>query len=83
MVNNVVALWYTFGMRIYLDTCAVQRPLDNKAQMRIILEAEAVLGIIGLCDAGKVDLVSSEVLLYEVERNPQTRVWFGNTFESC
>ena len=29
-------------MRIYLDTCCIQRPLDNKTQIRIILEAEAV-----------------------------------------
>ena len=40
--------------------------------MRIILEAEAVLGIVGLCDAGKIDLLSSEVLLYEIKRNPKT-----------
>ena len=27
-------------MRIYLDTCSLQRPLDSKTQIRIILEAE-------------------------------------------
>lgn len=59
-------------MRIYLDTCAIQRPLDNKTQLRIILEAEAILGIVGLFDAGKIDLLSSEVLLYEIKRNPKT-----------
>ena len=59
-------------MKIYLDTCSLQRPLDSKTQTRIILEAEAILGIIGLCDAGKIELLSSEVLLYEVNRNPKT-----------
>lgn len=58
-------------MKIYLDTCSLQRPLDSKTQVRIILEAEAVLGIIGLCEAGQLELVSSEVLMFEVNRNPQ------------
>ena len=47
--------------------CAIQRPLDTPNQIRITLEAEAVLGIITLCDNGKVELLSSEALLYEGE----------------
>jgi predicted nucleic acid-binding protein len=57
-------------MKIYLDTCSVQRPLDSKNQIRILLEADAVLVIIALCDAGQVELVSSDALLYETRRNP-------------
>jgi hypothetical protein len=57
-------------MRIYLDTCSLQRPLDSKTQIRIVLEAEAILGVLSLCESGEVDLVSSEVLLFETERNP-------------
>lgn len=56
-------------MKVYLDTCSLQRPLDSKTQIRIILEAEAVLGIIGLCEAGQLNLVSSEVLVFEVKQN--------------
>ena len=33
-------------MKIYLDMCSLQRPFDNKEQVRVALEAEAVLGII-------------------------------------
>jgi predicted nucleic acid-binding protein len=58
-------------MKIYLDTCSLHRPLDSKTQIRIVLESEAVLGIIGLCETGQLELVSSEVLLFEVNRNPQ------------
>jgi len=58
-------------MKIYLDTCSLQRPLDSKTQIRIILEAEAILGIINLCEVGEIELLSSEVLLYEVNRNPK------------
>lgn len=53
-------------MKIYLDLCAIQRPLDTPNQIRIVLESEAVLGIISLCDAaGRVELLTSEALLYE------------------
>ncbi len=55
---------------IYLDLCAIQRPLDTPNQIRIVLESEAVLGIIQMCDSGLIDLVSSDALVYEAERNP-------------
>jgi hypothetical protein len=28
-------------MRVYLDMCSIQRPLDTKSQVRIAVEAEA------------------------------------------
>ncbi|NJN55129.1 MAG: type II toxin-antitoxin system VapC family toxin [Anaerolineae bacterium] len=57
-------------MKIYLDTCCLQRPLDNKSQIRIALEAEAVLGILSFYEAGNVEIISSDALLYEINRNP-------------
>jgi predicted nucleic acid-binding protein len=57
-------------VKIYLDLCAIQRPLDTPNQVRIILESEAVLGIINLCNAGQIELLSSEALLYEGEQSP-------------
>lgn len=57
-------------MKIYLDTCSIQRPLDSKTQIRIILEAEAVLGILSFCEGGEVELVSSDFLRFEIERTP-------------
>jgi len=57
-------------MRLYLDTCSLQRPFDSKTHVRITLEAEAVLGILALCQAGDIELVSSDVLVFEIERNP-------------
>ena len=36
--------------------------------MRIVLESEAVLGIITFCDIGQAELLSSEALLYEGEQ---------------
>jgi len=56
-------------VRVYLDLCAIQRPLDTYSQTRVALEAEAVLGILTLCDTGRLELVSSEALGYEMEQN--------------
>jgi predicted nucleic acid-binding protein len=55
--------------KIYLDTYSMQRPLDSKTQLRVTLEAEAVLGILSLVEAEKTDLISSEILLFEIGRN--------------
>jgi predicted nucleic acid-binding protein len=59
-------------MKIYLDNCSLQRPLDSKVHTRIVLEAEAVLGILALFESGQVALVSSEALLFEIDHNPNT-----------
>ena len=57
-------------MKIYLDTCSLHRPLDDKSQPRIALEAEAILAVLSLCEREQLTLVSSEVLTFEVDRNP-------------
>lgn len=57
-------------MRIYLDMCSLQRPLDDRAQLRIQVEAEAVLGLLALCESGEAELLSSDALRFETERNP-------------
>lgn len=57
-------------MRIYLDTCSINRPLDDKSQARIALEAEAILALLSACDTGTHTFVSSDIVVFEVERNP-------------
>ena len=57
-------------MKIYLDVCAIQRPLDTPSHLRIAIEAEAILGVLALCERGQVEIVSSDALVYEVRRNP-------------
>ncbi|MDQ3254162.1 MAG: PIN domain-containing protein [Acidobacteriota bacterium] len=55
-------------LKIYLDTCSLQRPFDSKEQVRNALEAEAVLFLISLHDTESINLVSSEALLFENQR---------------
>jgi hypothetical protein len=33
-------------MKIYLDTCSLQRPLDSKSHIRIVLEVEREIGLV-------------------------------------
>ncbi len=57
-------------MRIYLDSCSLQRPLDDQTQPRIRVETEAVLAILAAVQAGDVVLLNSEALEYEMGRIP-------------
>ena len=57
-------------MRIYLDMCCLQRPMDDQTPFRIHMETEAILGVLAWCEAGNAELVSSVALNYEVDHNP-------------
>ena len=57
-------------MRIYLGACSLQRPLDDRGQPRINVEAEAVLTILALAESGDLELLSSEVLEFEIAQIP-------------
>ena len=57
-------------VQIYLDTCSLQRPLDDRSQPRINIEAEAVLTILQLVAAGDLELLSSEVIEFELAQMP-------------
>jgi len=50
---------------VYFDNCALQRPLDDRAQFRVRVEAEAVETVISEIAQGRVALLSSDVLLAE------------------
>ena len=61
-----------------MDNCAIQRPLDDKSNLRNRIEAEAVMGLFELIEQQKPDLVNSEVLLYELGNTPDNeRIDFG------
>ena len=59
-------------MKIYFDMCSLQRPLDDKSQLRVLLEAQAVLGVLAFCESGKADVVASDALVFESDANPDT-----------
>ena len=55
-------------MKIYLDNCSIQRPLDDRSQLRIAVESEIILNVLSLIEAKKIDLLTSEILLYEANK---------------
>lgn len=58
--------------RIYLDVCCLNRPFDDQRQDRIRLEAEAILLILGRCEAGAWQWLSSTVVEEEVNKTPSS-----------
>ncbi len=44
--------------------------MDDRTQLRIALEAEAMLGFVAAAETGRLKIVSSEVLLLEANKNP-------------
>ena len=57
-------------MRVYFDICAIQRPLDDHSQLRVRLEAEAMVALIELCESGRIELVISTAHQIENGKNP-------------
>jgi len=57
------------NLRIYLDTCAINRLMDDQSQMRVRLEAEAIEHFFLHLLAGKVTWIASSVLEAESRRN--------------
>lgn len=56
--------------RVYFDTCALNRPLDDQSQARIRLEAEAVEHLLRAVAEGKLEWILSEVAQFEIIRCP-------------
>jgi hypothetical protein len=58
----------TIRMKIYLDTCCLNRPFDDQRQPRIRLESEAVTLILEKIRQREWSWIGSEILLYEIEQ---------------
>jgi predicted nucleic acid-binding protein len=57
-------------MRVYFNTSALNRPLDDLSSERVRIEAEAVVALLAAVEDGLVDWVGSEYLEFEVEQDP-------------
>ena len=57
-------------MRVYLDNCTFNRPYDDQTQLKVSLETQSKLHIQNLIKEGRLDLVGSYTLDYEISRNP-------------
>jgi hypothetical protein len=60
-------------LRVYLDTCAINRLTDDPSQMRIRLEADAMERFFRNVQSGKDFWISSSIVEYEIRRDPNPR----------
>jgi len=49
-------------LKIYIDTCCLQRPLDDQSQARIRVETEALFAVLASVHAGHFQLLNSSAL---------------------
>ena len=93
MFYNGFVLIFRGMIRIYLDTCCLNRPFDDQTQDRVRAEAKAVLMILEGVSRGRWDSVHSEAVDLEamamkdwsrrmrvkrMARAGTTRVWIGD-----
>lgn len=57
-------------MKIYIDTSSLNRIFDDQTQGRIYLEASAMLLVFSLIENREIDIVVSDVLVFENSKNP-------------
>ena len=57
-------------MRVYLDVCCYNRPYDDQSQLTVKLEAQAKLSVQRMIKDGEHELVTSEILRFEVANCP-------------
>lgn len=57
-------------MKLFLDCCCLNRLFDDQSQVRVHLEAEAVVKILESIEDRRHSLVGSSYLLTEVQRTP-------------
>ena len=55
---------------IYLDCCCLNRPNDDQRHDKIRIETDVILTILKRCENLNWKLITSDVLLYEIMKNP-------------
>jgi len=55
-------------MKVYIDVCCYNRPFDDQGDDRIHLETEAILSVLNRGYKGELEIISSEVVEFEISR---------------
>jgi predicted nucleic acid-binding protein len=61
---------YSMKKIIYMDCCCLNRPNDDQNQDKIRIETDVILAILKRCEKSDWELIVSDVLLYEIMKNP-------------
>ena len=57
-------------IKIYMDSCCLNRPYDDLSTDMVQMEAEAIILIIDKCESGAWTLYTSDVLFDEIDNIP-------------
>lgn len=70
-------------VNVYLDACCLNRPFDDQLQLRVRLESESILWMLGKVQSGLWSWTSSQVLEWEISQTPDLprRERVSQTFE--
>jgi predicted nucleic acid-binding protein len=52
-----------------MDVCCLNRPFDDQSQDKVRLETEAIVSILGRCSTGKWQLIGSNIIDNETNKN--------------
>lgn len=63
-------------VKIYLDTCCLNRPFDDQTQDKIRLEAESIILILYHLESFDWEWISSDVIDYEIRQTPDLQKRF-------
>ena len=72
-------------MKVYFDTCSLSRPVDDETNPRVLVESEAIVALLALGESGSLNLMSSNILTYEVDRTsqPQRRAFVSAVLQQA
>ena len=59
-----------YNLKIYLDTCCLNRPFNDQTQARIRRETEAIQTLLKYCFTRQWLWITSDVLIFEVNNTP-------------
>ena len=57
-------------LKLYLDNCCFNRPFDDQSQLKVRMETEAILFIQRKIKEGKIEIVWSTILDFEIKQSP-------------
>lgn len=58
------------SLKTYVDTGVYNRPFGDQAQLKIVLETQALFMILQLIETEAIELIHSFILDYENSQNP-------------
>lgn len=72
-------------MKVYLDNCCLNRPFDDRSNIKNYLEREAVLLVLELAYENGISIIGSDILIKEISRvkDLKKRIHVQSLYDNC